>query len=350
MQNQSPVAADGEAEARGKPVDSGIIALITLLAYFDLPADAGQIAHEFASSGEPISSLGLVAASRARGLKARLGHKRIADVTKLPLPAIIRSREARFLILAKAAADRVLVKEAGKPPAEWTMDQLAAEWSGEIILLARRANIAAELREFGLGWFLPVVSRFRGLFAEVLVASFFLQMFGLATPLFSQVVIDKVLVHRGLTTLDVLVVGLILLGLFEVTVGGLRNYIFAHTTSRIDVLLGARLFKHLLALPISYFESRQTGQTVARVRELEHIRDFLTSSSLTLVIDLFFCIVFLAVMYWYSATLTWIVLASIPFYVALAVVVTPMLRARVEEKFQRGAQNQSFLVESISAV
>jgi subfamily B ATP-binding cassette protein HlyB/CyaB len=142
----------------------------------------------------------------------------------------------------------------------------------------------------------------------------------------------------------------VVLGLFEVVLGGVRTYLFAHTTSRVDVLLGARLFKHLLALPISYFESRPTGQTVARVRELENIRDFLTSSALTLVIDLFFCIVFLAVMYLYSPMLTLIVVMSIPFYALLAVIVTPMLRARIEEKFERGAHNQSFLVESVSGV
>ncbi|MEO0962646.1 MAG: type I secretion system permease/ATPase, partial [Pseudomonadota bacterium] len=130
--------------------------------------------------------------------------------------------------------------------------------------------------------------------------------------------------------------------------GALRTYVFSHTTSRVDVVLGARLFRHLLALPISYFESRQTGQTVARVRELESVREFLTSSALTSVIDVFFTFVFFFVMWLYSPTLTLIVLGSIPFYVALSIFVTPLLRARIEEKFNRGAENQTFLVESVS--
>lgn len=350
MDDRVSKADDSGAPASSAKCDTGIAALVMLLAYFDIAADGEQIAHEFAPSGQDITSLALVTAARAKGLRARLTRSSVKHVEKLPLPAIIRARDGRFVILAKASGGRVLIKEATTPPGEWDADKLSAEWSGEIILLTRRSNLASELKHFGLGWFLPVVARFKSLFTEVLVASFFLQLFGLATPLFSQVVIDKVLVHRGLTTLDVLVIGLVVLGVFEVTLGGLRSYVFAHTTSRVDVLLGARLFRHLLALPISYFESRPTGQTVARVRELENIRDFLTSSALTLVIDLFFCIVFLAVMYWYSPTLTWIVLASIPFYAALAVIVTPQLRARVEEKFQRSAHNQSFLVESISGV
>ena len=123
---------------------------------------------------------------------------------------------------------------------------------------------------------------------------------------------------------------------------------FAHTTSRIDVELGARLFRHLVALPIAYFEARRTGNSVARVRELENIRNFLTSSALTLVIDLFFTFVFLAVMYYYSPLLTWIVIGSFPFYIALSAGVTPIFRRRLDEKFDRGAENQAFLVESIT--
>lgn len=330
------------------PLDTGLVALVTLLAFHEIAADPGQIAREFAPSGDPMVSFDIILAARARGLKARLTRSTLKRVAQLPLPAIARDRENRFFILAKAGPASVLVKEAAAPPAEWSHAELAERWSGDVILLTRRALPGGELARFGIGWFLPVVARFRGLFAEVLVASFFLQIFALVTPLFTQVVIDKVLVHRGLTTLDVLVIGLLALGFFEILLGGLRTYIFAHTTSRIDALLGAKLFGHLLALPVAYFESRPTGQTVARVRELENVRQFLTSSALTLVIDLFFTVVFFVVMYAYSPTLTWIVLLSLPFYVAIAVVVTPLLRARIEERFQRGAANQAFLVESIA--
>jgi len=144
----------------------------------------------------------------------------------------------------------------------------------------------------------------RRLLSEVLLASFFLQLFALVTPLFFQVITDKVLTHRGYTTLDVLVFGLITVSIFETILGGLRTYVFSHTTNRIDVELGARLFRHLIALPIAYFEARRPGDSVARVRELENIRNFLTNSALTLVIDLGFAFVFLAVMFYYSPTLT----------------------------------------------
>jgi ATP-binding cassette, subfamily B, bacterial HlyB/CyaB len=145
-------------------------------------------------------------------------------------------------------------------------------------------------------------------------------------------------------------VGLVTVSIFETLMGALRTYVFSHTTNRIDVELGARLFKHLIALPIAYFEARRAGDSVARVRELENIRNFLTSSALTLVIDLGFTFVFLAVMFYYAPFLAWIVVGSFPFYVAISAGVTPVFRRRLEKKFDRGAENQAFLVESVSAI
>jgi subfamily B ATP-binding cassette protein HlyB/CyaB len=151
--------------------------------------------------------------------------------------------------------------------------------------------------------------KYRKLLGEVLLVSFVLQLFALVTPLFFQVVMDKVLVHRGLTTLDVIAVGLLVVMLFEVVLSGMRTYVFAHTTSRIDVELGARLFRHLLNLPLAYFQARRVGDTVARVRELENIRQFLTGNAITVVLDLLFSVVFIAVMLLYSGWLTLVVLA-----------------------------------------
>ncbi|MDP9130812.1 MAG: type I secretion system permease/ATPase, partial [Candidatus Binatota bacterium] len=224
-------------------------------------------------------------------------------------------------------------------------------WSGELILVARRHGLGESLQQkFDISWFIPSLVKYRKLFSEVLLASFFLQLFALVTPLFFQVVMDKVLVHRGFTTLDVLAVGFFVVVVFEAFLGGFRNYLFSHTTNRVDVELGSRLFNHLLALPLAYFESRQVGQNVARVRELDTIRNFITGTALTLVIDLLFVFVFLAVMWYYSPTLTWIVLATIPAYVLLSIFITPILRHRLDDKFKHGAANTAFLTESITGI
>ena len=162
--------------------------------------------------------------------------------------------------------------------------------------------------------------------------------------------IDKVLVHQSLTTLQVLAVGLATVLVFETLLSALRTWLFAHTTNRIDAELSAALFRHLVALPLSYFEARRVGDSVARVRELENIRNFLTSNSVTVVIDLFFTIVFFVVMYLYSPMLTLIVALTVPLYAAISVVVTPSLRAGLNEKFKRGAENQAFLVETVTGI
>ena len=228
--------------------------------------------------------------------------------------------------------------------------EFEALWDGQLVLMTRRAGLLDLSRRFDISWFLGAIHKYRRALSGVLVASFFLQLFALVSPLFFQVVIDKVLVHRSLSTLDVLVTGLVTISLFETVLGILRTYVFAHTTNRIDVELGARLFRHLLALPIAYFQARRVGDSVARVRELENIRNFLTSSALTLVVDLFFTSVFIFVMLAYSPFLTFIVLASFPFYIAISALATPLFRSRLNEKFERGAENQAFLVESVTGI
>ncbi|MGY3124924.1 ABC-type bacteriocin/lantibiotic exporter with double-glycine peptidase domain [Bradyrhizobium sp. S3.14.4] len=260
-------------------------------------------------------------------------------------------RDGGFLILGKAGDGKAIVQYPGSPrPQMLTKAQFEVLWDGRIVLMTKRAGLADLSRRFDITWFMGAVNRYRGLLGEVLLASFFLQIFALVSPLFFQVVIDKVLVHRSLGTLDVLVAGIVAISIFEVVLGALRTYLFSHTTNRIDVELGARLFHHLLALPLSYFQARRVGDTVARVRELENLRNFITGSALTLVIDLFFTFVFLGLMAFYSPLLTAIVLASFPLYIVISAGATPLFRYRLDEKFKRGAENQSFLVESVTGV
>lgn len=204
--------------------------------------------------------------------------------------------------------------------------------------------------KFDFTWFIPSLVKYRKLLGEVLLISFMLQLFGMVSPLFFQVVMDKVLVHKGVTTLDVLVIGLVVVVIFESLLTGLRSYVFSHTTSRIDVELGARLFRHLVQLPLAYFQARRIGDSVARVRELENIRSFLTGNALTVLLDVFFSIVFIAIMLFYSVPLTLIVLVSLPIYAGISLAVLPVLRRRLDDKFARGAENQAMLVETISGI
>ena len=332
-----------------RPADPGLEALVTLLHLQGVAADAGQIRHRLGT--DKIGAPEMLRCARDLGLKARAYRTDWSRLASTPLPAIASLRDGGFLVVAKAGEDKVLVQSPlACRPALMTRDEFVAVWDGRLILMTRRAGLSDITRRFDITWFLGAIHKYRHLLSEVLVASFFLQLFGLVSPLFFQVVIDKVLVHRSLTTLDVLVLGLVSISVFETVLGILRTYLFAHTTNRIDVELGARLFRHLLALPMAYFQARRVGDSVARVRELENIRNFLTSSALTLVIDLFFTFVFLGVMFFYSPLLTWIVLGSFPFYIAISAGATPLFRRRLDEKFRRGAENQAFLVESVTGI
>lgn len=334
-----------------EPQDSGIVCLLTIARLFGIAADADVLRHRFIASGTGSDNTTLCRIAISLGLKARSVTASRKRLEKIPLPALAQCCDGRWVVLAKVAAEQVLLDDPHSPhPVTLSRAQFQAGWNGRLILVTHRAAQPCSQTRFGYRWFIPALIRYRTLFGEVLVASFFLQLFALVTPLFFQLVIDKVLVHKGLTTLDVLAFGLLVVSVFDVLLSGLRTYVFSHTTNRVDVELGARLYRHLLSLPMSYFSARRVGDSVARVRELDSIRNFITGATLTVIVDLSFSFVFLAVMYYYSPLLTAIVLASIPLYVLLSLLITPLLRARASEKFNRGAENQAFLVESVHGV
>jgi subfamily B ATP-binding cassette protein HlyB/CyaB len=329
--------------------DSGLMCLVILLRVHGVSVEPEQVRHRLASTKVGIAEI--LRTAKELGLKARMAKTSWDRLSKTPLPAILPLRDGTFMILGKVSGEKALVQNVvTSKPEVLERAQLEAIWSDRIILMTRRASLSDLSRQFNIGWFMGAIHKYRRLLGEVLVASFFLQIFGLVSPLFFQVVIDKVLVHQSMSTLEVIMFALVAVAIFEAIVGILRTYLFSHTTNRIDVELGARLFKHLVSLPIAYFQSRRVGDSVARVRELENIRNFLTGSALTLVIDLFFTVVFLAVMFFYSPMLTFIVLGAFPFYIGLSAAATPLFRARLDEKFRRGAENQAFLVESVTGI
>lgn len=356
-------ASSNQREADTAPdaqFDTGLKTLLMMASMHGVAADEAQLRHEFGHELFTIQTV-LLAAKRL-GLAAKLVRQPSERLGHAPLPAVATDREGRFLILGKydagsspetqprEASARVLIQRAGEAPQVLTLDSFLAQWSGELIFFTSKATYAGDIAKFDFSWFIPAVIKYRRLLGEVVLISLVLQLIGLVTPMFFQVVMDKVLVNHAMKTLNVIAIGLLCATLFEALLTGIRTYVFAHTSSKIDVELGARLFRHLLSLPIGYFQARRVGDSVARIRELENIRSFLTGNAITLVMDLLFSFVFLAVMLWYSVWLTLVVLASIPLYAILSAVFTPILRARLNEKFNRSAENQSFLVETISGI
>ena len=277
---------------------------------------------------------------------------------RAPLPAIAIDKEGNFFIAIKFGFEggdktktKMIIRQPDTPTAQTiTQEDFLERWSGQFIFFTSKMTYMRDLAKFDFSWFIPAIIKYRKLLGEVMLISFVLQLIALITPLGFQVVMDKVLVNHAMQTLNVIGIALLCGALFDALLTGIRTWIFAHTSSKIDVDLGARLFRHLLSLPIGYFQARRVGDSVARVRELENIRSFLTGNAITLVMDVIFSFVFLGVMFLYSPALTLIVLISLPMYFALSMVFTPLLRARLNEKFNRGATNQAFLVESITGI
>ena len=330
-------------------MDSAAAALAFILQLVGLPADAADILHR--SGSARMDDADLLRAARQFPVKTRIIATSLDRLKSTPMPALARMKSGDWRVIGAIGDGKILFQDPLTPtPQSLALEAFAEQWDGRVLLISRRAALGDPYRRFGVGWFVSAIKKYRQPLGEVLIGSFFVQLFALLTPLFFQVIIDKVFVHRGLSTLEVLAIGLMALSVFEVLLGGIRTYLLTHTSNRIDVELGARLFRHLFALPMAYFQSRRVGDTIARVRELDNIRQFLTSSALTLSLDLFFALIFLAILFLYSPLLTLIVAGALPLYVVLSLGLTPAFRERLDEKFRRGSENQSFLVEAVSGV
>ena len=356
VQGAAPGSPAAQPAAPGAPppqADSGLSALALVASFHQVQCEPNQIRHELGLGTKAATTVDIVRGARSIELKARLLEKQKPErLERVPLPAIIQYDDGSFRLLGRRLEDgtyRII------DPAARTADHIPREtvlerWNGTVILIARRASLAKIAQDFGLTWFLPSLTRYRRPLITVLVASLFIQLLGLLTPVFFQITIDKVLAHKGYSTLTLVVVGLVVMGLFKVILQHLRQYILTHTTSRIDVELGARLFDHLLRLPLGYFETRAAGQTVARVRELEQVRGFLTGQALSAAIDVPFTFLFIAILYFYSPLLGLIVTLSIPCYILVAVLLRPILREKTLEKFSRSALSNQFLIESVVGI
>lgn len=330
-------------------VESGIRALATLLAVHKIAVDPSQLRHELGHHN-PVSSNDIQRlAKRQDGVRVRSISTSFDKLTRQPLPVLAGGSQGWFVI-GRASDIEALIQRPGHEVEKLSRDELEAIWSGEIILLTTRESVGGAAGRFDIRWFIPQIVRYRKLIGEVLLITLALNVLGLAAPLFFQNVIDKVLVHNTLATLQVLSVGFVAVSIWEVVFGWLRTRLYSETSQKLDVELGSKLFRHMLGLPLSYFEGRRVGDTVTRVRQLESIREFLTNASLSVLIDPAFTIVFLVVMWIYSPTLFWIVAATIPAYILVSLLVTGPLRRRLDEKFERGSANNALLVESVSGM
>lgn len=330
-------------------------ALASLAGAQQVPFDARLLLQQFPP---PLSLASLMHAGAALGTKvlSRRVPARELKEARFPLLAVRREDAgARLALVLAADGDSALVAERGEAPREIALAEFTARYDEQLLFLAAPEEAPAPEREltdrpFGLRWFVPELLRHKAVWRELLAASLVLQLIALAVPLCTQVVIDKVLVHHASSTLLVILAALAMFVLFSAALAYARQYLLLHTGNRIDAVLGMRVFEHLLRLPPRYFETRPTGTLVARLQGVETIREFITGAAASVLIDLPFLVVFLAIMLWYSVPLTVIALGLIGVLAALSGAVTPALRRRINAQFLAGARNQAFVTEHVAAM
>lgn len=314
---------------------------------FGMAINITALRSAFASDAAHPQQIQFVRAVRSCGLKCRY-VARLNIRPAMPLPALVMLPDEGVVVLLAVKPGVWLIQRQGSPAVEQYTPEADIHYAG--YLFARRVCWQQLDQQFNLSWFASAFLHYRRLIGEVLLASFVIQLLALVSPLFFQVVVDKVLAHQSISTLNVLATGMLCVTVFDVVLDGLRSYQLAHTSQRIDATLSSLLYRHLLRLPLSWFLQRQSGVIVARVHELKTVREFLTGSALTLCLDLLFTVVFFCVMALYSLPLTAIVVISMIPYILLSVFITPVLRRRLDAQFRHGAKNQAFLVESLTGI
>lgn len=332
--------------------DTGMASFLIVSRFLGINVTKEQMSHF--TTNIQMDEIALLNFAKQLHLKAKIIKCEYDRLREINTPIIAKNKNGDFFIIVKSNKDivneKIMVMNPDKGiPELITLDELNEIWDRTAIIIAKKGIIDRDA-VFGFKWFIPSIMKFKTEFMQVLLAVFIIQIIGLLTPVMTQVVVDKVLVHNSRSTLMVLAIGIAISYIFELILGLAKNYVFTHTTNRIDVILSSRLFKHLFSLPLRYFESRRTGDTVARVRELDSIRNFLTGTPLSALIDLVFIFVYIVVLFFYSVPLTWIVIASIPVFALVSLIVTPLFKKRLDEKFNAGAETQSYLVETISGV
>lgn len=333
-------------------MQTGLIAFEIIAGINRIGIDLRSIIRKYGINDEEIELNELLRIMKDFEFKAKVKQESIDRVIEsYPIPAVIIKKDNTYDVLLKADKNnkKVLIFSIKENlTKDISFEELENLCDNKFIILTHKM-INSQI-VFGFKWFFNEILVYKQVISEVMLGSFIVQLFGLVTPLFTQVILDKVIVHRSIMTLDVLAVGFVIVMIFELLLNFSRKYIFLHTACKIDAKLGAKLFRHLFSLPFTYFENRKVGNIITRVRELDQIREFITNKSVSVILDLFFSFVFIIMMLLYSPILTLLVVGFVIIIAILYLVITPEMRARLEKKFQMGAQSNSYLVESVTGI
>ena len=302
-------------------------------------------------SREGASLYNIAEAAEGVGFHTRGIRTSFDDLEKVELPAIAHWEGFHYTVLYEVKPDRVVLADPGIGLRKLSREEFERGWSGYLLLLTPTPKIEkVEESKTSIKRFLPLLKPYHGLLFEIFLASLLLQLFGLATPIFTQVVVDKVLVHKSTSMLNILLIGMLLIAIFQAVTSALRYYLLVHTTRRIDMQMVVNFYRHILSLPMRFFEERKVGDILKRFNENARIRDFLAGRTLSVTLDCLMVFVYLGLMFYYNIKLTILALVFIPGYVILTVIVTPIFKRQFREAFEKSAEADSQMVESVTGV
>ena len=331
--------------------DCAAACLSMILRYFGKHVSINRLRELINVSRDGASLYDIAEAAETLGFQTRGIRASFEHLGKVELPAIAHWEGFHYTVLYEVRQDRVVLADPAIGLRKLSRDDFEKGWSGYLLLLTPTAKIEeVEESRTSFGRFLPLLKPYYGLLFEIFLASLLLQLFGLATPIFTQVIVDKVLVHKNTSMLNVLLVGMLFIAFFQAITASLRYYLLVHTTRRLDMQMVVDFYRHVLTLPMRFFEERKVGDILKRFNENTRIRDFLTGRTLGVILDCLMVFVFLGLMFYYNVKLTLVALLFIPGYIILTLAVTPIFKRQFREAFIKGAEADSQMVESVTGV
>lgn len=335
------------------PTTTALMCLTFVARYHEIRIDAKKLLFDLDLENIDLGLEHIVKACNISGMKSKIITTSATNISKYPLPLITKLPNGKCIAVVKYSSEGLIIFDPTTPdtPISVPMEKFHHIFDGKVVIVAKgKEKTKAAVEKFGFNFFFDVMYRYRSIFIEILVASFIVQLMGLASPLLTQLIVDKVVVHKNISTLYVLGMGMIFVIMFEIVLGSIRSYLMAHTATKIDSIISARVFKHLLQLPLNFFESRRIGSNISHFHEIENIRNFITGGGIGTIIDTLFTFIFIIAMFYYSVTLTIITLITIPVLAIITITTTSVIRKQIEQKNDLGAANHVFLVEALSGI
>ncbi|BAZ40656.1 cyclic nucleotide-regulated ABC bacteriocin/lantibiotic exporter [Calothrix sp. NIES-4101] len=331
--------------------DCGAACLVMIGRYWGKHFSVNRL-RDMTNVGRSGASLAAIAtAAESLGFATRPVKATLDKFAEQSLPAIAHWEGNHFIVVYEISKKQVIVGDPALGQRQLTPKEFTAGWSGYALLLQPTSLLKdAQNQDVGLWKFFELVKPHSKVLIEVFMASVLIQIFGLVTPVFTQLLLDRVLVQRSIATLNAVGVGMIVFGLFSIAMNGVRTYLLSHTANRISISLLVGFIKHTFRLPLSYFESRYVGDIISRIQENEKIQSFLTGQTLSIVLDMLTLVVYLALMFWYSWKMALFVLVTVPPFFILALASTGILRRISREIFNAGAKENSYIIESLTGI